>query len=217
MNHELVSALIERGYEIQGRDSNHIAARYAGAWHRFLGSAGDLPRLLNLTTPLTITPIAERMEIEVGQLVYNYELLAQFTWTSFIDTHVSQLWRHDPTIAARDPTVVHVYPLAYARIARRALDYVDTVFEENPNAVIILQADHGFHSQLTQSHLLNQGYSLDQVIELNHSVFSAVRIPPEYGVLDAPIAPLNITRELVNRFVGENYTLLPMRKQNPRK
>jgi len=202
--YELLSALIERGYEIQGRDSNHLVARYTGLWHSFLGSAGDLPELLNLTTPLSITPITERIEIVAGQPNYDCEPQARFIWRGYIDTHVHQFWRHDPTLTARDYTAIHVYPLAYAQIARRALNFVDTILEENPNAVIIIQADHGFHSDVTQLHLLNQGYSLEFVMELVHSVFSAVRMPPKYGGLDSPIAPLNISRELVNRFVGEN-------------
>jgi len=207
--HELLSALIERGYNVHGISSNHITiVWYTGFWHRFLSNAGDLPELLNLTTPLSITPISERIVIEVELPDYDYEPLARFTWTLYGDTHGGSFWQHDPTITTVDPTAFHVYPLAYAQIARRALNFVDSVLEENPSAVIILQADHGLHLQQTQEHLLSQGYSLDQVVELIHSVFSAVRIPPEYGGLDAPIAPLNISRELVNRFVGKNYTLL---------
>jgi hypothetical protein len=57
--------------------------------------------------------------------------------------------------------------------------------------------------------MYGQGYTKEQIVELMHSVFSAVRIPDEYGGLDEPIAPLNITRELINRFVGDNYELLP--------
>jgi len=218
---ELLVAFIAREYEVvvRGLDGRipHSFEHLTGSnsheirrWHRFLSEAGDLPELLTLTTPINTLPLTERIQaeyqqIEDGAVHYGFP---RFYWYSLLDTHASIFWRHDPSITEEVHTAVHVYPLAHAQIARRGLDLVDTVLEENPNTVIVMQADHGFHSVLTQEHLLNQGYSINQVVELNHSVFSAVRVPPAYGELDAPISPLNITRELVNRFVGENYTLL---------
>jgi len=53
------------------------------------------------------------------------------------------------------------------------------------------------------------GWSDEDVRRQQLSAFSAVRIPQIYGGLDAPLDPRNISRELVNRFVGENYELLP--------
>jgi hypothetical protein len=85
---------------------------------------------------------------------------------------------------------------------------IDLILEHNPNAVIVLQGDHGPHA-LGLRFLHEQGYSDDQLIEMNHSVISAVRIPPQYGGLDEPLRPVNISRVLVNRFVGENYAFLP--------
>ena len=118
------------------------------------------------------------------------------------------VWRFSPEQES-NAISIHAYPAALEHMTQRILYLVDNAIEQNPNTVIIIQADHGFHLQPTQEYLLNQGYSLEQVLELIHSVFSAVRIPQEYGGVEAPIAPLNISRELVNRFVGENYTLLP--------
>jgi len=219
--YELLVAFIAREYEIvvRGLDGRmpHSFEHLTGAnsheirrWHRLLSEAGDLPELLALATPINTLPLTERTQVEYRQIEDSAgrDGLPRFDWHSLFYTHASSFWRQDPSITAVDHTAVHVYPLAHAQIARSGLDLVDTVLEENPNAVIVMQADHGFHSAITQDHLLNQGYSIDRVVELNHSVFSAVRIPPAYGELDAPISPLNITRELVNRFVGENYTLL---------
>jgi hypothetical protein len=53
------------------------------------------------------------------------------------------------------------------------------------------------------------GFSDSEQIKALTSTISAVRIPYQYGGLDHALAPQNITRELVNRFVGQNYTLLP--------
>jgi len=108
-----------------------------------------------------------------------------------------------------DFTRVDLYPSAFDYALNVALNAIDIIISENPNAIVILQSDHGFHEPRTHAFLLSQGYSLEQIEVLSTSVLSAVRIPPQYGGLDSPLTPLNISRELVNRFVGENYTLLP--------
>jgi hypothetical protein len=43
---------------------------------------------------------------------------------------------------------------------------------------------------------------------MQNSVISAVRIPKRWGGLDQPLDPLDISRVLVNRYVGENYKLV---------
>jgi hypothetical protein len=82
------------------------------------------------------------------------------------------------------------------------------VLEHNQEAVIVLQGDHGIHMQPSHNHMANIGFHEEEILELFDSVISAVRIPPQYGGLDEPLDPLNITRLLVNRFVGENYEML---------
>ena len=88
------------------------------------------------------------------------------------------------------------------------MNLIDVILESNPRAVIVIQGDHGIHDPSVHSELLEMGYTEGDLMRLNFSVMSAVRIPPEYGGMEEPIAPLNITRELVNRFVGQNYELL---------
>jgi hypothetical protein len=82
---------------------------------------------------------------------------------------------------------------------------IDMILEHDPNAVIVLQGDHGVHFNGLRN-MQEQGYSDDQLIELNHSVISAVRIPPQFGGLAEALNPVDISRVLVNLFVGENYT-----------
>ena len=103
---------------------------------------------------------------------------------------------------------------AHVHSAEVLLNMIDLILETNPYAVIVIQSDHGIHSAIGSQvggwdYLLQYDFTNDELFELKHSVFSAVRIPEKYGGLDAPIAPLNIARVLVNRFVGQNYTLLP--------
>lgn len=103
---------------------------------------------------------------------------------------------------------IDLYPEAHQYAANVMLTMIDMILAENPDAVIVLQADHGFHLHRTQRQLLADGLTEAQVADLQNSVMNAVRIPQQYGGLDAPLDPRNITRELVNRFVGDNYELL---------
>lgn len=104
--------------------------------------------------------------------------------------------------------------------ARVMLDMVDLILEADPGAVIVLQADHGIHHIHYVDEMRSLGYSDADVQNMWNGVFSAVRIPDDAGGLgsakssglDEPLGSLNITRELVNRYVGPNYQLLPEEK-----
>lgn len=88
------------------------------------------------------------------------------------------------------------------------LGMIERVIEENPTAIIIIQGDHGIH-YFARSELAEQGFTDEQMIEINFSTISAVRIPEKYGTLSEPLDPLDITRYLVNHYVGEgNYDYL---------
>jgi len=227
--YELFTAVASAGYEIvqgEGRGNNlswvfenvipfNHGSRGGYAyvlkwWNRFL--EGDLPELLSLTTPFDIPSGIERVPIETRHSDEHSEPLPSFNWHTFLYTHVES-WRiSNSHLSEEGASRIHsrpnLYPIAYKYQAKEVLAYIDLVLEENPDAVIVMQGDHGFHYQVTQQHLLEQGYTADEVLELVYSIFSAVRIPAKYGGLGEPIAPLNISRELVNRFVGENYDLL---------
>jgi hypothetical protein len=100
------------------------------------------------------------------------------------------------------------YPPQHHYAAKVYLGYIDLILEHDPDAVIILQADHGLHAEETREALLIAGGTDEDVRIMQNSVMSAVRIPQQWGGLDTPLDPLNISRILINRFVGENYTLL---------
>jgi len=172
---------------------------------------GDLPQLLTLTTPLNIInkntgeeDNDSLLEMQEGNFIDGY--IAEFKFRSFVETKLHLHYDRGQDVHISD--VISMYPLLYEETVESLLYYIDATLNDDPDSVIIIQGDHGIHDIPAQDYLLSQGYSLETVLELNHSVISAVRIPPKYGGLDEPIAPLNITRELVNRFVGENYILL---------
>ena len=200
----------------------------------FLSRAGSLPDLVVQVTPFSmlanhINILAgnqQRMPVPMHQNVIDrwgagtlnhmerqiYRMLydsftapsPKIVFCAFYFAH-SYLWG---AFAHEGSTVQSLYLRAHNRAVITMINAIDMVFEQNPYAIIVLQSDHGIHSNTRLRELLDMGYSEDEVLELWHSVFSAVRIPSRYGGLYAPLEPLNISRELVNRFVGENYSLI---------
>lgn len=84
------------------------------------------------------------------------------------------------------------------------LSWVDQILENDKDAVIVLQADHGF--QESKNALANFFGYYEQ--EMYDSTMSAVRVPEKYKNGEEQYAyenPLNISRYLVNSFVGRNY------------
>jgi hypothetical protein len=104
---------------------------------------------------------------------------------------------------------------------KTAIATVDVILRSDPDAIIILQADHGIHGfgyekagkgYYNLEDLEKQGYTLEDALNLNLDVLSAVHIPEKYGGNpDKPLDPLNIVRYLVNHYVGKNYDYLPQK------
>ena len=218
---EFFNALAARGYDVV------IASRLGGRltwdgfdgyifgfpspWHRF----GDLPELLSLVTPLRFNNNYYNFDFyDAGGLEHDSmhhresrnDSLANFTFLLNAGAHMGGLRR---AADYDEKAAIELYPARFLQVVEQTLQRVDAILEENPYAVIILQGDHGWHLFETIRFLWEQGYTWSEIQELWFSVFSAVRIPERYGGLDAPLEPRNISRELVNRFVGQNYVLLP--------
>jgi len=120
-----------------------------------------------------------------------------------------------------DPLDVHLYLPQHKYTVKQMIAQVDIIIENDPDSVIILQADHGIHVYGNKHYpydfeaMSARGYSLEDQLNLNLSVISAVRIPPKYGKLSQPLDPLDIARYLVNHFVGkENYDYLYYKEES---
>lgn len=95
---------------------------------------------------------------------------------------------------------------------------LEVLIENDPDAVVVIQGDHGIHGlgpngsstgYFNEKAFEEQGYNKEDMWNLNESVISAVRIPEKYGKLTQPLEPLDISRYLVNHFVGGgNYNYL---------
>ena len=227
-NLELFRAFFARGYELSVRglyytelptSFEHFNEEYTSGgnmWRDFRRSA--LPVLLSMTTPLPKVSY-EGFDGCSGDVRHmeGIEPVANFVFQLIYSAHMFMAVQYrvieeDMGGAADDtPSKVRydLYPyLGFEVAMKQTIEMIDEILERNPNAVIVLQSDHGVHNPSIQRFMLDSGYSEEQIWELMVSVFSAVRIPDVYGGLEEPIAPLNISRELVNQFVGENYELL---------
>lgn len=109
-----------------------------------------------------------------------------------------------------DDTNILSYPGQHTYAGKVLVNMIDLILEADPDAVIVLQADHGLH--MLSAEQIDKALGAGSSVDIWNSVFSAIRVPKEYQTSDEQYAltnPLNISRYLVNRFVGENYDYLP--------
>ncbi len=99
--------------------------------------------------------------------------------------------------------------------------HYNIILEADPDAVILIQADHGIHNYgkilFDPQLMIDHGYSLEDQLNLNQQVISAVRIPKKYGKLTEPLDPLDISRYLVNHYVGQNYDYIHYKEEENNK
>jgi len=89
------------------------------------------------------------------------------------------------------------------------ISFIDFILNTDKDAIIVLQSDHGLHGEETRRLFITKYGKTDEDVRLmQNQTINAVRIPEKWGGLDGPIESPNITRLLVNRFVGENYKIL---------
>ena len=156
----------------------------------------------------------DRDDISLSNMINAYTALlsamsgagSQFIYLEFNTTHASY-WAHDVTddLPWYNPNFFGNYMCRHQLIQFQILSTLDIILKNDPTAVIVLQSDHGIHVYMDK--MSDWGASDELIFNLMTGHFSAVRIPQEYGGLDYPLDPRNISRVLVNRFVGQNYEL----------
>ena len=81
--------------------------------------------------------------------------------------------------------------------------------ETDNDSIIIIQGDHGIHS--IRDSIIKDYYKVEGkgLLEIRNSTISAIYLPEKYRVNTEYLDnPLNISRYLVNSFVGDNYKYL---------
>jgi len=133
-------------------------------------------------------------------------------------TIIHDLTPHYPYFHGEDGSIIHdpenMNPLDYYTqhiyAGKVLIGVIDMILEKDPEAVIVIQADHGLHGNSEADFKKAFGDKADAK-ELWNSTMSALRVPPEYKTGEEHYAletPLNMTRYLVNSFVGKNYEYL---------
>ena len=149
---------------------------------------------------------------EIGGITYDEYIGQAFTYDENGNIYNERL---------DDPHDVQLYLPQHRFAAKLMITMIETIIENDPSAVIIIQADHGIHGigpgpdKFDSEFMFERGYSLEDQIYMNMSTISAVRIPHQYGTLTRPLDPLDIARYLVNNFVGAgNYEYLFYREDD---
>ena len=99
------------------------------------------------------------------------------------------------------------YPAHHTFAARTLVKMIDLIIDADQDAVIVLVADHGLHGQ-TQEQISQVFDTPEAALDIWNSVISAIRVPEQYKNGEEHYAkenPLNLSRYLVNSFVGKNY------------
>ena len=106
---------------------------------------------------------------------------------------------------SRDAKYYYGQHLFYSKVL---INIIDMILQKDPDAVIVLQGDHGINCHSDEEMDLSFGEGKYVMTELKDSVMSAIRVPQAYRNGEETYAvqsPLNMARYIVNRFVGENY------------
>ena len=129
----------------------------------------------------------------------------------FNDTHTPFEVNENGVVVHENSTNVMDYMPTYEYASKVILSLTDTIVSHDPNAVIVVQGDHGLHGNTQEDFTAAFGEEA-KAEELWNCVISAIRVPEQYQNGEEQFAasnPLNMSRYLVNRFVGKNYEYLP--------
>ena len=105
-----------------------------------------------------------------------------------------------------EPEEIDSYGAHHTYAAKVLINLIDMVQQADPNAVIVLQADHGLHVMTEKQ--IKEAFGEEAVRYIWNSTISAICVPEAYRNGEEAYAlttPLNMARYLVNNFVGENY------------
>ncbi len=105
-----------------------------------------------------------------------------------------------------DPDDIHSYAGQHRYATAALVDMIDLILARDPDAVIVLQADHRLHGQSEAQ--ITAAFGEEAVLPIWNQVMSAMRVPEQYknGEESAALSnPLNMSRYLINSFVGLNY------------
>lgn len=98
----------------------------------------------------------------------------------------------------------------YIYISYLLTDLIQYIKDNDNNSIIVLQSDHGIH--ILDCNELKESLNVEDkdCYDIRNSMFSSIYVPDSFknGNEDVLSNPLNISRYLINNYVGENYKYL---------
>lgn len=100
------------------------------------------------------------------------------------------------------------YSSNYIYSTKLLTEILDYIRKYDENAVIFIQGDHGLHTVEDGTMNFYLETSKEEVQEIRNSVINAYYIPEQYknGEEEYLNNPLNISRYIINNYVGDNYS-----------
>ena len=163
----------------------------------------------------------DKSRIDKARGVVNSVLIAQsvaasnegksFTYIPYNETHFPFRFDEDGELISPNSANVLDYAPQHRYMCKIILKTIEAILAQEKDAVIVLQGDHGLHMNTDED--FKEAFGEEAIAEefWDHTI-SAVRIPEKYRNGEEEYAlsnPLNISRYLVNSFVGRNYEYLP--------
>ena len=131
----------------------------------------------------------------------------------FIDNSlIHKYWNYD-----KDGNFIRLYNSnlkdygdSYLYTTKIIMEFIRYINDTDENSIIIFQGDHGIHVVETED--LKRYFNVDEkeVLNMRNSTISLISIPEEFKNGDELYLnnPLNISRYLINNFVGDNYSYI---------
>jgi len=163
----------------------------------------------------------EKWNIRADSLYDTFEMDAPgFTLLDFCMAHSP--FRYDENgnfLAGGEAGNPERYPAHHIFTAQTLLKYLDIIIDNDPDAIIVIQSDHGIKPSTLEEFPHVFDLTEDLTRALINQIMSAVRLPEEKLTADAIEIlsdPRNISRFLMNNFIGVNYEYIPSQfRQTP--
>lgn len=150
---------------------------------------------------------------EYVRMLYDTFTLAspQLTVTHFLLAHRPFLRELNISRFSTDAEDIRNYHAQHEYAGQLLIVLCDMIIENDPDAIIVLQADHGIHKEEYAEQVAAIYGDDTPITDFFNSTFSCIRIPDKLKDEEKEKVlknPLNISRYLVNCYVGDNYSYL---------
>ena len=131
----------------------------------------------------------------------------------FLDNTITHLyWKYDENgkLISLDNNNLDDFSSNYIYTCRLLMEFLNYLRESDPEAVIVVQGDHGIHAIPGDIMMDYYDVDMDELLDIRDSTISFIYVPEKYKNNDEKYLnnPLNISRYLINSFVGNNYEYL---------